>query len=191
MKLITHKIVILIFLVFCNTSINAALNDDKEVFKSGNWKVLRSNDPMTDKAVCTGIYKDRYAIQLSETALYIRVSGGIESIKLRFDGAEPQSLKPAREIEKKIRSIVIEGSDFTQLKSSSRFRVQIGTLVSGVVDEDIDLNGFNEALANINSGCPIVADKPVKANTKGCSDAAKEKMKSQKMKQSQIDEICN
>jgi len=191
MRSLINKILFLIFLVFCNTSVNAALDSDTEVFKSGNWRVLRSTDSMTDKAVCTGVYKDRYGIQLSETALYIRVSGGIESIKLRFDSAEPQSLKPAREIEKKIRSIVIEGSDFAQLKNSSRLRVQIGTLVSGVVDEDIDLNGFNDALANINSGCPIVADKPVKANAKGCSDAAKEKMKLQKMKQSQIDAICN
>ena len=52
--------------------------------KAGNWTVYRSLDPINDKVTCTGVLKGDVKAQLSENILFIPVSGGMQSVTLRF-----------------------------------------------------------------------------------------------------------
>jgi hypothetical protein len=132
----------------------ADLKSATKVFEAGGWSVLRDVNMMTDKTDCTGIYKGNYKIQLSEDSLYISIGGGIESVTLRFGDEPPRSLRLAESLEKKVRAVIITGSDFESAMSSPRLRYQVGTLVSGIQQGEIDLTGARAANENIKAGCP-------------------------------------
>lgn len=179
---------------------NADLKNSAIAMKSGNWKVLRSLDAMTDKVQCTGIYKENYSIQLAQDELYVSVSGGIQGVTLRFDEQSPLSMRLATKMEKEIRSVIISGTEFTQLTQSKRLRLQVSTLVSGLHNDDLDLTGLNEALQSISTNCPVVPP-PEKAIEKveqkasspqlTCSEMLITKMKKQGLKEKQIRAICD
>lgn len=62
------SVIATVSLMFVGTpSVAAGLKDATPAFKSGDWTVLRSTDPMTDKPSCNGIYKQNYEIQLTGT----------------------------------------------------------------------------------------------------------------------------
>lgn len=69
----TPKIFVLLAIVALaglSTSASADLKTATVAFTSGNWKVLRDKDTMTDKIDCTGIYRDEYGVQLTAETLY-------------------------------------------------------------------------------------------------------------------------
>jgi len=164
--------------------------------KAGNWKVLRTIDPMKDTVRCTGIYKDNYGIQLSEDTLFVSVKGGLESITIRFDNKPALPLRLPSKIEKKIRSIIISGHDFSEATESNRLRIQASTLVSGIASEDLKLIGIKDAVESIKVGCPIQAEKSSPTavsdtpSTPTCTDVLISRMKQQGLKENQIIAIC-
>jgi hypothetical protein len=171
------------------------LKDARIVSQSGNWKVLRSVDPMKDTTSCTGIHKDNYAIQLTSTTLYIGVLGGLQSVTLRYGDKPARKLRLPEEMEKKLRSIIITGQDFAELSGSVRLRYQASTLVRGIETDEIDLVGFDEVLANIRSGCPIQEESsaPQKSVTPTgtlCTLILVKRMKLQSLRDDQIQTVC-
>lgn len=178
----------------------ASLKDAKTAFKSGNWKVLRSTDAMTDNTTCTGIYKDNYSIQLVKDSLYVTVRGGIQSVTLRFGENPPREVRLAEEMEKDIGTVIISGSDFSDLLKNNRLRVQVLTLVRGVEDVDLDTTGIQAAVENIQSGCPLQPEPPkvqtvaapisVAALEPICSGVLIARMKAARVKDAQIKIIC-
>ena len=171
-----------------------SLKDATVAFSKGNWKVLRSVDPMTDKTSCTGIYNGDYGIQLTPETLFLSVTGGIESVFLRYDEQPPQRMRLATDMEKKIRSMIISGNNFNQLSTTSRLRYQATTLVSGIKTGELDLTDFNAALASIQQGCPAGAQaaesKPAANAAQGCSVELINKMKQQGLAPDKILAIC-
>lgn len=115
----------------------------------GSWTVHRSLDPMTDAPSCVALYEERAEIQLNEHDLFISVRGrgGVDGVTLRFDNDPPDKMRLARDIEKKISAVDIEGSDFRRALASKRLRVQIITVLSTLVNEDLDLTGIADARA--------------------------------------------
>src|SRR5262249_40851761 len=124
----------------------AGLRVQPVIAQSKNWSVRRETDPMTDKPSCTGLYKDRFDIQLSSKALNIdmRKKGGIKGIKLRYDDEPAQQLRLASDAEKEVSVVDITGPEFRKLLSAKRLRVQILTFLSSVQEEDINLDGLVE-----------------------------------------------
>ena len=150
---------------------------------------------MKDTVSCTGIYKENYDIQLTPRTLYIRVQGGLQGVMLRFGDQPARPLRLAEEMEKKIRSIIITGSEFNDLADSNRLRYQVSTLVSGIKSDDLDLSGIQEALANIRAGCPLPggsapAAKPAAPTGSMCSAMLVERMRGQGIRDDQIEAIC-
>ena len=198
-----HKIISLTALLgliaFVPSAAVAALNDAKPVFHSGNWKVLRSTDVMKDTISCTGIYKENYGIQLGEDGLYVTVRGGLQSIDLRFGDAPAKPMRLAEKMEKDVGAVIIDGTNFDELTQTNRLRLQVLTLVSGVITEDLDISGIQEAVENIKSGCPVpeVAPKSQSAPAQSapapeslCSDQLISRMKANGIKALQIKKIC-
>jgi hypothetical protein len=164
-------------------------------FTAGNWKVLRSIDQMKDTVNCTGIYKDNYQTQLTRDTLYIGVQGGLESVTLRFRDKPARSFRLAEKMEKEIRSIIISGSDFSELLESDRLRFQASTLVSGIKTDDLDLTGIREAQESIRSGCPIdpaaaAVGRTAPSSSSLCSAILASRMKAQGLRDEQIAAIC-
>lgn len=188
-------------MVLNGTVVFAGLKDAQVAFKSGNWKVLRSIDSMKDTIDCTGIYKDNHSVQLTSDTLFVGVKGGLQTITLRFGDKPARSLRLPEKMEKDIRSIIISGTDFSELIESDRLRVQASTLVSGIANEDFDLAGIKDALESIRSNCPIQASAtPTPQNPTAqvsekttlpvCTDALVSRMKAQGIKEKQILAIC-
>ena len=123
------------------------LNDAPVVFSSGKWSVRAYKDSIADRVVCTGLYETRFDIQLTAENFYIslRGRGGIRSYKLRFDDNPAEGLALPDSVERDVSILRITGSSFSQLLSARRVRVQILTLTSGIVDEDIDLTDLPSA----------------------------------------------
>lgn len=179
----------------CSPVIAAGLKDAQVAMSSGNWKVLRSIDSMKDTVDCTGIYKENYGIQLTKDNLFVSVKGGIQSVTLRFSDKPARSLRLPEEMEKKIGSIIISGSDFSELMESNRLRVQASTLVRGIANEDLDLAGIMDAWESIKGDCPIQSTKatPLKAEKSvapACTEVLVTRMKAQGLKDMQIAAIC-
>jgi len=176
-------------------AIAGSLKDAPVAFQSGNWKILRTLDQMTDKVDCTGIYKDDYGTQLTDDSLFLPVKGGIQGVTLRFGELPAEPLRLASDMEKKVGFVVITGSDFSKLLANGKLRFQISTLVNGINSGELDLTGVNEALASIKSGCPITAQspqsqKPTKPKVLLCNEILIARMKSQGLKEGQIQSIC-
>jgi hypothetical protein len=174
----------------------AGLKDADVAFKSGNWKVLRSVDSMKDTVDCTGIFKENYGVQLTGDTLFVSVKGGLQSVTLRFADKPARSMRLPEDLEKKLGSIIISGSDFSELLESDRLRVQAMTLVRGIATEDFELVGIKDALESIRSGCPVqpktsaphVVEKPSAVST--CTEQLLSRMKAQGLRESQIQAIC-
>jgi len=94
-------------------------------------------------------------VQLTDGKLFIGIQGGIETVTLRFGEKPAQDLRLAKDMEKKIRSVIITDSEFSELSGSERLLYQVSTLVGSSKTNEIKLAGFEEALANIQSGCPV------------------------------------
>lgn len=131
------------------------LKEAPVVFRAGNWKVLRTVDKMDDKTNCTGIYKEDYGVQLTEDTLYLKVQGGVEAVTLRFGDKPAQKLRLAKELEKKLRAVMLTDSEFDELSGSGRLLYQVNTIINSVKTNEINLTGFEETLANIRAGCPV------------------------------------
>lgn len=156
-----------------------------------DYSVRRLTDRTIDELI--GICK---GIQLIKDMLFVSIKGGIETITLRFSDKPARSLRLPEEMEKKVRSIIISGSDFSELIESDRLRIMASTLINGIVNEDLDLSGIKDALESIRTGCPIQANasstpKSEKQPAATCTDALIFRMKAQGLKESQIFAICN
>ena len=200
----TYHLTFLVTLISLSSTIAFAnLKDAQTAFKSGNWKVLRSIDSMKDTVECTGVYKDNYGVQLTNDTLYVSVRGGLESVTLRFGDKPARSMRLAEKAEKDLRSIIISGTDFTELIESDRLRIQALTLVGNITNEDFDLSTIKDVLDSIRGGCPVqvsaaptenlekplltVSDKSIQPT---CSDVILSRMKVQGLKEKQIRAIC-
>ena len=175
------------------SALMADLRNGKEVFKSGNWTVLRDQDPMSDKVVCTGIYQGDFKFQLTEHDFYVRILGGVQSVRLRFDDEPAQALRLASEMEKKINAVDIKGADFERVLTAKRLRMQVGTLIRGLNEIDLDLIGLREAHENISGGCPdtgAVAQPKAAVPVGLCPRKVMERLKARGLSTQAIDEIC-
>ena len=123
-------------------------------FRAGNWQVYRAVDQMTDKITCTGVYDNNPAIQLADTALYLRFRGGLESVTVRYGDLEALPLRLADRREKGINSVIIDSVVFDHLRTVPRLRLRVSTLLAGIQSADVDMTGFGAALDNILADCP-------------------------------------
>ncbi|WP_343739645.1 hypothetical protein [Delftia tsuruhatensis] len=183
-------------------STHANLKDAKPAGKFGEWRVLQSVDKMTDKIDCTGVYGSGFETQLSSDAMYIRVSGGIQSVTLRYGDDPARPMRLASKLEKDGRMVLLENDEFRSAVHSNRLRIQVLTLVSGVKDFDLDTSGVDEAIKHINNSCPIIEEKvvdssvsPIKGKVSDspdiCSSEIVNRMKLQKIPAAKISAICS
>lgn len=124
------------------------------VFKSSSWYIHQEPDSMTDKKNCTALYKNKWTVQGTPDSLYISLKGrgGVKSYMMRLDDSPPDEVQFASEIEKRIDAVNIQ-SNFHRIYISSRLRLRIFTILDDIIVEDIDLNGFAEAVDFIRTKC--------------------------------------
>ncbi len=122
---------------------------------TGKWIVERSIDQMTDKVSCTGYHASSRLIQLAENAMHVRIRGGVQSISIRINDDPAKPLRLPTDIERELSAISMKGAEYAALSTSRRLRIQVLTHVSGLVNEDIDLDGITAAVAHIRAKCPV------------------------------------
>lgn len=127
-----------------------------EVFQAKSWHVNQKLDAMTDKKSCTALYKNAWTVQGTEDNLYIslRGRGGVKAYTLRIDDEAPDPFQMATASEKDISAVDLK-PQFERIYNGKRVRVQIGTILGSILVEDIDLNGFKEAVDYIRANCNV------------------------------------
>lgn len=123
-------------------------------FKSGAWSVERKLDPMTDKTVCTAYLTTDPEVQGNPRNFFVsfRERGGVESYNLRIGDAPPKGKRTATKMEQKVGAVIL-GSLVKEVYSAKRLRLQVKTLLGGLLTEDIDLTGFRESVDYIRDHC--------------------------------------
>ena len=145
------ELVLALFLVITGPAVFDAvavhLNDAPVIFASGKWSVRAYKDSMMDRVVCTGLYEQRFDIQVSEENFYIGLQGrgGVRGYTLRFDDNPAERSRVPDSIERDVSIVRVTGSTFSRLLSAKRLRVQVVTLLGPRVDEDIDLSDLPAA----------------------------------------------
>ena len=189
--------------IAAGSTLAQSLKDQPITLKVGNWSVLRSVDGMTDQVTCTGIYKNNYGVQLSENAMYINIAGGLQSITIRFDENPAQPMRLPSDTEKKIGSITIKDSEFSQALESNRIRIRSLTLVRGLAQEDLDITGIQTALEHIRAGCPSSNSSTAQSTKRTapasgtphqenlCSEQLLINLRAAKVSEKQIKRACN
>jgi hypothetical protein len=143
----TILISVMLPFVTATAALSGDLGQAPVVAKYGKWSVRRTLDPMTDKASCTGLYENRFDIQLSEDVCFIgeRGKGGVQAITLRFDDQPARPMQLANDTEKDVGAIGVRGDDFQELLTANRLRYQIPLMIGGLDNGDLDLNGLAAA----------------------------------------------
>ena len=175
----------------CAPVIAGSLAGAPVVFKSGKWSVLRTVDSMTDKTDCTGIYDGDYNVQLVKDRLFLRVKGGPQTFRYRFDEEPPVATKFVSDAERRIDLLQIEGEDFQRLLRAHRLRYSVYNLLNRTVEGDMTLAGVAEAVQHIDAGCPGDAVAPAAAPSGvHCSDASKALLKARGMSDADLIKVC-
>lgn len=191
-------VAILLPLFFTNAY--GKLTDAPTVFRTGDWRVVRDVNKMTDKVECTGLLGAGYDNQLTEAEFFVGFKGGVKSLTLRFGEKPAKPLRLASELEKYTQSAIISGGDFNELLEVERLRVQALTILDSVLLKDLNVRGIREVINNIKSGCPLLPESskasvvvtvPQK-NTEDstCTKQIMDRMRSANIKESQISLVC-
>lgn len=170
-----------------------SLADGVPAFKAGGWVVLRTKDTMTDKVSCTGVLNGDYAIQLSETTMYVRVRGGVRSVTLRFDDHTPERLRLPSDFERR-GTVVFSSEEFAKALGSSRIRMQVMTVLDNLDQKDLDITGIREAHENIKAGCPGEAQSAATAAPAGgslCSTLVVTRMRQRGIAEGDVRAVCD
>lgn len=127
---------------------------ERTPFKSGSWHVKQQLDAMTDKKTCTALHNNAWTVQGTATNFYVsfRGRGGVKAYTLRVDDNPADSLQLASDTEKNISAVVLEPS-FERIYNGNRLRLQVSTILGGLLVEDINLAGFKEAVDYIRANC--------------------------------------
>ncbi len=184
---------LVLWLIVAGTAQAQSLAESPVILRSGSWDVHRTQDAMTDAAVCTGVYNTRYEIQLGERALTIGVADRLKSVRLRFDEEVAQAPRAATRSENRNSRIEIEGRDFAEALESHRLRYEAVTAGDLTVSGDLDLSGIYVAHGNIRAGCagnPIVMSMPPAPPADKCTPELRQRMADNGIPGANIDQIC-
>ena len=135
-------------LAVCPTAVAQTMTPVETV---GRWNIMSYKDAMTDKVSCIGYYGDNKRIQLTDGVLSFSLGGegGVDGYMVRLDDSPAGEMQLPDDIEKQIGVINLRFADNVQIRTASRIRVRILTLLSTTVDEDVDLKDMSGALAVI------------------------------------------
>ena len=130
------------------------------VFRSGPWFVVRS--VRAGEAVsCTGFYRANRHVQLSKDMLVIQTGDEVKGVAFGFDDQPMGAQRPPSTGEKDAKSVAFTGEDFAKLAKSRKVRIEEAT-PQGTMRHELELNGLAGALENINAGCPLPPQRPVR-----------------------------
>jgi hypothetical protein len=113
------------------------------------WTIKKFTDQMTDKVDCVGCFRGDIRYQLNRNAFHIGVVGVPKGVTFRFGEKPPRSIRIVSDIERQIRAVSLEGSDFDELLSAGRLRYSVLTYGNSLVEDDLKLDGIHEALKTI------------------------------------------
>ena len=134
---------------------------NQPVFRSGPWFVVRSVREAGNVVACTGFYRANRRVQLSKDALIIEMPEEVKAVAFGFDDQPVGAQRPLSAGEKDLKAIALEGEDFKSLARSRKVRLEVVT-PQGTMRHELDLRGLPGALENIEQGCPVPADGPVR-----------------------------
>lgn len=122
---------------------------------TAGWEINRKKDAMTDRDSCVLSPVGRRYIQITPGELYIsyRTRGGVASFQYRIDEGAASEMKLPSEIEKQISAVHIGGNEFLQVMGGSRLRLSTFTVLSTIIEEDIDTAGAKPLYAKMLIEC--------------------------------------
>jgi len=116
----------------------------------GNWDIRRSAELMSDRTKCTATYRSDSGVQLTRTALYLRVARNPSGYEFRIDD-EPTLYRlgiPTHHLFWLMRAIAIGGPEFQRIVRARRLRVAV-TSLHQLFEFDLDLDGISNAYSAV------------------------------------------
>ena len=112
-------------------------------------------DAMTDKIDCIISPTNNPNVQVSKSDLYIsyRGRGGVGGFTYRIDDNPVSAMQLPTDQDKQVGFVHISGAVFNQVLTASRLRVQTVTLLSALVNEDLQLAGMRRLYAKMQQEC--------------------------------------
>ena len=115
----------------------------------GMWEISMRTDKLTDKVECLVSAKDNPATQwaVEEGKLFMSTKGRQTPtyVLIRFCKS-PAFNWPLSEVEKRVRSVIIEGARYTQALRDGSVYVRFRTLLDDTMDAEADLSVRDELL---------------------------------------------
>ena len=127
----------------------SAAQAQQVAFRSEAWLVTRALDPMTDAPECTGrpVKALGGRFELSRDALNVSYAerGGLRGLRVRYGEERALDLRLPTDEEAASGILTFAGADLRHLLRVHRLRIEVMTLENVVIEEDIDLRGFEAA----------------------------------------------
>ena len=140
-----------IALLILGVIVSSAANADvgTKISTVGDWTIFRQIDPMTDAPSCMGAYKGDLSIQLTSNSLAFGLSGrgGVSGYQLRWDDAAASGMQLPSDTEKEMSAFILDDEKFAPALTSKRLRVQVLTVLSSMVNFDVNLATLPQAVA--------------------------------------------
>jgi hypothetical protein len=113
----------------------------KKVGQQGGWTIYRSQDAMTDQISCVATYKKDLSVQLSTDNLGFNLNGkgGVSGYTYRLDDTPATEMLLPSKIEGQAGVVILGKEKFSQVMQAKRLRMQVLTVLSSMVNYDIDL----------------------------------------------------
>lgn len=128
----------------------------KTVYRSGNWYVVRSTQPVTGAVACTGFYMGQGGVQLGRDSLLIKTADEVKSVSLRFGEQPARAARALDPNERQMGAVMVAGADFELMRRGKSLALELVT-AKGNESHSLKLEGLDAALKNIDAGCPLPA----------------------------------
>ena len=138
---------LIVGLMTSSVAFGADVSGDKVLVTTGKWTVRLTPDLLTGKKACTGLYENKYIVQLTNDALFFSQApnGGLKAYTVQFDEGPASAQRDASPFERDIQSAALRGDDFKKALTSKRVRLHITTAGDRIADDDVDLSGIDTA----------------------------------------------
>jgi hypothetical protein len=128
----------------------------KVVAKEGTWELRHGKDAFSDKPSCVMTVVAKPYIQIGTGAFSVsyRGRGGVKGYQVRLDDEPEGRMNLPSDIEKQMSALMWEGDAFETLMKAKRARIQVLTVLNGLVLDDIDMKGTDRLYARLRQLCP-------------------------------------
>lgn len=136
---------------------SAAASDEAQGTPSASsWELNKSVDDFTGKQTCVITSPDQPLVEIDPPSSFfvsLQGRGGVAGYRYRIDQQPASPMRLPTKMESDTSTVIIEGQEFARVVAGTRLRIEILTVLSSVLDLDLNLRGIRPLLARARAEC--------------------------------------